>query len=125
MPMFTNEHYSEQQKQVTFKKVRPSKRRAMGGAGGNGQHQVHQITFSSYSAYLSGNLRFLLLRYLPFLFSCCQMKLVLRNGSWTAAAAVLGTDAIKDSVPVVMREGEFGITGFNSQRQRELRPFFL
>lgn len=101
---------------LSLKKVRSSKRRAMDGAGGNGQYQVYQIMFSSYSAHLSGNLRFLLLGYLASLF-CCQMTLVLRNRSWTAAAAVLERDAIKNSIPVIMREGEFGITGFNSQRQ--------
>lgn len=117
MPVFTNEYYSEQQKQVIFKKVRPSKGRAMDGAGGNGQYQVYQIKFSFYSAHLSGNLRLLILGYLASLLSCCQMTLVPRNGSLTAAAAVLGRNAIKDSIPVIMREGEFGITDFNSQRQ--------
>lgn len=46
MPMFTNEYYSEQQKQVIFKKVRPSKGRAMGWAEGYGQRDMASIKYT-------------------------------------------------------------------------------
>lgn len=102
MSMFTNKYYSEQQKQLIFKEVRPSKGRAMDGSGESSQFKVHQITFSSYLVRLSGNWRLLLPPDLTSRFSCCQMKLVLRDQNWTAAAAVLGTGVSKGGIPASM-----------------------